>query len=107
MIRAGANAGSCADIEGVRALVTVILLVSILLQKSLGLQSSHLADLRRIIRLPPAIFALAMARGSVFAATGSAAVQVAGFNLAKEPSGEDFCLLLNLREIKHVDKRRR
>ena len=43
-----------------------------------------------------------MARGSVFAATRSAAAQVAGFNLAKEASSEDFCLLLNLREIKHA-----
>ena len=106
MIRAGANAGSCADIEGVRYSDTSVFSTT-LLQKSLDLQSSHLADLRRIIRLPPAIFALAMARGSVFAATGSVAAQVAGFNLTKEPSGEDFCLLLNLRQIKHVDKRRR
>ena len=57
--------------------------------------------------MPPAIFDLAMARGSVFAATGSATAQVAGFSLAKEASSEDFCLLLNLREIKLVDKRRR
>jgi hypothetical protein len=57
--------------------------------------------------LPLAIFALAMARGSVFAANGSAAAQVAGFSLAKEASSEDFSLLMNLREIKHVNQRRR
>ena len=105
MIRARANAGSCADIEGVRYSDTSVFSTT-LLQKSLGLQSSHLADLRRIIRLHPAIFALAMARGSVFAAIGSAAAQVAGFSLAKEASSEDFSLLLNLREIKHVNQRR-
>ena len=95
--------------QTLKALDTVILLFSILhyYKNHLAFQSSHLADLRRIIRLPPAIFALAMARGSVFAANGRAAEQVAGFSLAKEASSEDFCLLLNLREIKHVDQRRR
>ena len=106
MIRAGANAGSYADIEGIKYSDTSIFNTT-LLRKSLGLRSSHLAGLRRILRLPPAIFALAMARGSVFVADGSAAAQVAGFSLAKEVSSEDFSLLLNLREIKHVNQQRR
>ena len=106
MIRAGANAGSCADTKDVRYNDTSVFNTT-LLQKLLGLRSSHLAGLRRIVRLPPAIFALAMARGSVFVAGGSAAAQVAGFSLAKEVSSEDFSLLLNLREIKHVNQQRR
>ena len=106
MIRAGANAGSCADTEDVRYNDTSVYNTT-LLQKLLGLRSSYLAGLRRIVRLPPAIFVLAMARGSVFVAGGSAAAQVAGFSLAKEASSEDFSLLLNLREIKHVNRRRR
>ena len=103
MIRAGANAGSCADTEGVRYNDTSVFNTTLLQKKSLHLRSSHLAGLRHIVRLPPAIFALAMARGSVFV-TGSAAAQVAGFSLAKEASSEDFSLLLNLREIKHVNQ---
>ena len=106
MIRAGGNAGSCADIEGVKYSDTSVFNTT-LLRKSLGLRSSHLAGIRRILRLPPAIFALAMARGSVLVAGGSTTVQVAGFSLAKEASSEDFSLLLNLREIKHVNRRRR
>ena len=106
MIRAGANAGSCADTEGVRYNDTSVFNTTTT-KKSLGLRSSHLAGLWRIVCLPPAIFALNMGRGSVFVAGGSAAAQVAGFSLAKEASSEDFSLLLNLREIKHVNQQRR
>jgi len=57
--------------------------------------------------LPHAIFALAMAGGSIFVAGGSTAAQVVGFSLAKEASSEDFSFLLNLSEIKHVNQQRR
>ena len=89
-----------------KALDTVILLVSIVhYYKNHSAFSHHTSPIfGASSACPPAIFSLAIARGSVFAATRSTVAQVAGFNLAKEASSEDFCLLLNLREIKHVDK---
>jgi hypothetical protein len=51
----------------------------------------------------PGDLAFALAGGSAFTAGESAAAHVASFSFAKESSSEDFSLLLNLGESKHVN----